>query len=164
MLSIIIPTYNERETICPLIEAILQQVPSKILQEIIIIDDNSPDGTALLVEKKQYPYVKIVPRKEKGLVSAIATGIKLARGKQIMWFDADLYMIPAYITSMHEKLEQGYDAVIASRYVAGGADRRNVLRKYSSLYINSFAQFILKMPFTDYTSGIIMCNADKLKK
>lgn len=163
MLSIIIPTYNERESICPLIEDILNKTPKNILQEILIIDDNSKDGTAALVKNKQYPLVKIIQREEKGLASAINTGIKQVQGTHVLWFDADLYMIPDYIKIMHEKCQQGYDAVIASRYVLYGSDQRKALRKYTSLLLNKLAKILLKTPFTDFTSGIIMCDARKLQ-
>lgn len=163
LLSIIIPTYNERETICSLIEDILQSTMPNIPIEILIIDDQSPDGTASLIQNKNYPSVRVISRQEKGLVSAIRTGINLARGTHIMWFDADLYMIPPCIPELYNKCLEGYAAVIASRYTKNGSDHRHFLRSYTSLAINKFAQYLLKLPFTDYTSGIILCNAARLK-
>ena len=121
-LSIVIPTYNERENIVPLIERIekcLKDIPI----EILVVDDNSPDGTADLAEElgKKYGNIRVLRRGEKlGLGSAVSQGINQSRGKVIAIMDADLQHPPELLPKMLEKIKEGYDVVIASRYVKGG--------------------------------------------
>jgi len=121
-LSIVIPTYNERENIVPLIERIekcLKDIPI----EILVVDDNSPDGTADLAEDmgNRYGNVKVIRRDMRlGLGSAIACGINYARGHVIAIMDADLQHPPELLPEMLKRIKEGYDVVIASRYVMGG--------------------------------------------
>ncbi len=123
LVSIIVPTYNEAENIPTLLERIHKAL-NHINYEIIIVDDNSPDGTAEIAKKlsKKYPIKVIVRPGKLGLASAVIEGFKNASGKYIVVMDADLQHPPEFIPEMVKKLESGYDIVIASRYVKGGKD------------------------------------------
>ena len=119
--SVVVPTYNEAENIkklIPLLDSVLKDYD----HEIIIVDDNSPDGTAKAAKKlaEQYP-VKILKREKKlGLASAILYGFMNANGDVLGVIDADLQHPPELLGEMAKKIEDGYDIVIASRYVEGG--------------------------------------------
>lgn len=123
LISIIVPTYNEAENIPILVERIHKALGG-MEYEILIIDDSSPDGTAEVARKlsERYP-VKVVVRPGKlGLSTAVVEGFKLAKGDYIVVMDADLQHPPEVIPQMVRKLDEGYDVVIASRYVKGGRD------------------------------------------
>ncbi|MEM3926569.1 MAG: polyprenol monophosphomannose synthase [Desulfurococcaceae archaeon] len=118
--SVILPTYNERENITKLIPMIAE-VLRNYRYEIIVVDDNSPDGTAEIALKlaEKYP-VKVIKRPSKlGLTSAIYEGISNSSGKYIVIMDADLQHPPEVIPSLIMGLER-CDLVVASRYVKGG--------------------------------------------
>lgn len=122
MISIVSPTYNESENIRLLIKRI-SQVMSRRKYEIIVVDDNSSDGTVEVAKalSKAYP-VKILVRNGKfGLASAILTGFKHAKGSIIGVIDADLQHPPEYLLEFVKAIEQNdYDVAIGSRYTNGG--------------------------------------------
>ncbi|MBI4149444.1 polyprenol monophosphomannose synthase [Candidatus Woesearchaeota archaeon] len=116
--SAIIPTYNERENLRPLLKriaAVLRQY------EVIIVDDGSPDGTGLLAEQlaAQYPVRCIHRSGKQGLGSAVAAGCAHARSEIIVVMDADLSHPPERIPVLVAHLK-GSDIAIASRYCPGG--------------------------------------------
>ena len=121
-LSIVVPTYNEAENIRELIER--TEVSLKGLDfEIIVVDDSSPDGTAEIAEElgKAHGNVKVVKRPKKmGLASAVLEGVKAARHDFVAVMDADLQHPPELLPKLLEKAREGYDVVIASRYIEGG--------------------------------------------
>jgi dolichol-phosphate mannosyltransferase len=121
-LSIIIPTYNERENLKELVERIFSSLKGSKF-ELIIVDDNSPDGTGELADKlaSKHKNMTVVHRQGKlGLGTAVMDGIKAADGEIIGVMDADLQHPPELLKTMLEKAEGGADIVIASRYVKGG--------------------------------------------
>jgi len=119
--SIVVPTYNERDNLGELFERI-----SKALRdydyEIIVVDDDSPDETWRFAEglSKQYPVRVIRRTKEKGLSSAVIRGFKEASGDVFVVMDADLQHPPEKIPELIKAIENGADIAIASRYVPGG--------------------------------------------
>ena len=122
MLSIILPTYQEEENILELVARINQSLNS-YSYELVVVDDNSPDGTAKLAEElnKTYGNIRVLKRPRKiGLASAIVDGIEIARGDVIAVMDADLQHTPELLPEMLRKIKEGYDVVVASRYVDGG--------------------------------------------
>jgi dolichol-phosphate mannosyltransferase len=120
-LSVIIPTYNEKDNIEPLV-ARIHQALSGCDYEIVIVDDSSRDGTRELAANlvKQYPIKLCVRREEKGLATAVIYGIKQASGDIIGVMDADLQHPPEVLPSLYKAMENGADMVFASRYVKGG--------------------------------------------
>jgi len=122
MLSVIVPTYNERENIVELIERI-EAALKEIIFEVIVVDDGSPDGTADAAEELNdiYGNVRVHRRPGKmGLASAIMDGINLAKSDVVAVIDADLQHPPEFLPEMLSKIMKGYDLIVASRYVEGG--------------------------------------------
>lgn len=162
MISIIIATYNEKETILEMIHRIQAYIPDPL--EIIVVDDDSPDGTWKHVADLQDPRVRLIRRTgEKGLASAILRGILESRGDLIGWWDADMLMCPARVPVMVERLS-GCDIVIGSRYVDGGADRRRPVRVVTSAMLNWLANLVLGNGIRDYDSGFVLMKRSVLQQ
>ena len=120
--SVIIPTYNERDNLEELFERISNALKGYDY-EIIVVDDDSPDRTWEFAQKlsERYP-VKVVRRTdEKGLSSAVIRGFREAGGDVFVVMDADLQHPPEKIPELVKAIENGADIAIASRYVPGGA-------------------------------------------
>lgn len=153
-ISIILPTYKEAETIEMLIISIMEVVKPF---EIIVVDDDSPDGTWKVVEelRKKYPNLVLLRRiEEKGVATAIREGCNRAKGDVILWMDADFSMHPGYISAITDKIGE-YDVVVGSRYVNGGKDSRSLDRIITSRLLNGFASLVLSRSIRDYTSGLV---------
>jgi dolichol-phosphate mannosyltransferase len=120
-ISIIVPTYKERENIPPLVERTDQALDGRDY-EIVFVDDNSQDGTEELVAtlSKQYPVRVMVRKDEKGLASAVVHGIDHTEGGTIVVMDADLQHPPEVLPALLNSVNNGVDIAIASRYVPGG--------------------------------------------
>ena len=119
-LSVILPTYNERENL-PELVAQIRRLPIEV--ECVIVDDNSPDGTGELADQlaSKDPMIKVIHRSRKaGLASAVYAGLSKASAPYVAVMDADLQHPPHLLTQMLRALEDGYDVVVASRYVRGG--------------------------------------------
>src|SRR3989344_8386689 len=152
--SVVLPSYNERENIIEAIERISKSLGSR-LKEIIIVDDNSPDGTGQLVEEYGHPKVRLIRRiDEKGLASALARGVEEAKGSYVVWMDCDLGLPPEDVPKLLESLKE-HDVVIGSRYAPGGKDNRTKTRALMSTIFNVYAQLVLGFQAKDYTSGFI---------
>lgn len=119
--SIIVPTYNERDNITPLVEQ-LHSALSSYRYEVVFVDDNSRDGTIETATSLSAKYpVRIVVRKDKrGLASAVVDGFGYATGGIIGVMDADLQHPPNVVPSLVKAVKDGADIAIASRYVKGG--------------------------------------------
>lgn len=158
-ISVVFPSYNERENIDKAIDRVQRTLCENLL-EIIIVDDNSPDETWKLVEELNHPKVKLIRRiNEKGLASALATGVEKAGGNIIVWMDCDLGLPPEQIPKLVEKLED-HDLAIGSRFVGIGKDLRKRWITNCSRIINLFAQLVLGSHIKDYTSGFIAVKRD----
>ncbi len=120
-LSLIVPTYNEADNIPSLLERVNRAL-SGYDYEVIVVDDNSPDGTAEIARKlsAQYPVRVVVRTAERGLASAVVAGFREARGRLLGVIDADLQHPPEMLPDMVKTAADGADVVIASRYVPGG--------------------------------------------
>ncbi len=120
----IIPTYNERDNLEELVRRTSAACSAtKMGHEIVIVDDNSPDGTGALAEELGKSFsVKVVHRAGKlGLSTAVLEGFKAASGSVLVVMDADLSHPPEKISEMVERITKGgADMVIGSRYVPGG--------------------------------------------
>ncbi len=152
MVSIVIPTYQERESIVDLIESLYREIQLPL--EVIVVDDDSPDGTADKVAELDFPNLILIRRKARGLAGAFHRGILEARGNIIGWMDADLSMPTLVMKKLIDQLDE-VDIAIGSRYVEGGSDNRHPLRTWSSRLINSFARVVLGGNIRDYDSGFI---------
>jgi glycosyltransferase involved in cell wall biosynthesis len=156
VISIVLATFNERELIRTTITELLKEAPAAM--EIIVVDDDSPDGTASIAAGLDLPNVKVIRRRgTRGLASAFNRGIIESRGDIVGWMDADMCMPPAMIPKMYRKIvDEGYDLVIGSRYAEGGQDDRAPLRTLSSRAINGFARLVLGYGIRDYDSGFVL--------
>lgn len=155
-LIIVIPTYNEAGNIEELVRKI-HALPLK--PSVLIIDDNSPDGTSDIVEKlkPRYPQLDLISRKGKfGLASAYKEGFQYALGKGydlIVQMDGDFSHSPDSILEMADLIGQ-YDLVVGSRYVEnGGALSWGLGRILMSRLGNIYAKTLLHIPINDLTSG-----------
>ena len=164
-LTIVLPTYNERENIInlvPQISGVLRK--NKISYEILVIDDNSPDGTAQIAKKMNG--VRVISRERKmGIGSAYRCGFDNAKGRIIVTMDADLSHNPKYLPDLVRKINEGYDAAIGSRYVEGGdIVGWGVKRKLTSGIANGLTHFFLGIPVADVTSGYRAYKRELLKQ
>jgi dolichol-phosphate mannosyltransferase len=153
--SIILPTYKERDNIVELIQAIFGHLPiDQFDLEVVVVDDNSPDGTAEVVCQNfgDEPRVKLFVRtEERGLATAIRYGIDHSSGEILVFMDTDFNHDPALIPQMIKFLEY-YDLIIGSRFVmAGGMEDR--FRQFSSLIYNYGIRLLFKTPVHDNLSG-----------
>lgn len=127
--TIIIPTYNESENIQALVRQIFEVAKTikKHAINILVVDDNSPDGTADLVRDLQpkYPHLHLITGKKEGLGKAYLRGMNYASSKlaaEVMFeMDADFSHDPKEIPAFLAKIDEGYDLVIGSRYIPGGS-------------------------------------------
>jgi dolichol-phosphate mannosyltransferase len=163
----VLPTFNERGNIVDLIDAIETQiVPSGIDLQIVVVDDNSPDGTAALVrERALKPGSNIqvhLRTEESGLASAIKYGIHKSSGDIIVVMDTDFNHDPKMILQMVEFLKY-YDIVIGSRFVMGGGMEEEWRYKYSFLY-NLFVRVTIRTQIQDNLSGFFAMRRDKLMR
>ncbi|MBC8161733.1 MAG: polyprenol monophosphomannose synthase [Roseiflexaceae bacterium] len=154
--TVIIPTYNERENIIPLVERVLALPRFRVL----VVDDGSPDGTGELVRglAQQNDRIGLLARRSKlGLGTAYLAGFKraLAEGAQfICEMDADFSHDPAYLPELLRAAETSYDLVLGSRYVQGGGTADwGAVRKLISRGGNLYAGLILGLPVRDATGG-----------
>lgn len=156
-LTVILPTYNERDNIPILIAGILSAVQTSV--KVLVVDDNSPDGTSEVVAEiaAREPRVLLLRRTtERGLTSAIWAGIRAADTDAVSWMDCDLAMPPETIPLLLERLAAGADVVVGSRYVRGGSDPgHSLMARAFSVLINTFASSLLGWRVRDYTSGFV---------
>lgn len=123
-LSIVVPTYKEKENISKLFDRLFKVFKThKINGEIIVVDDDSQDGTTEVVNKysKTHPVKIIVRKEERGLASACIEGFKSAKGDILLVMDADLQHPPEKIPELINAIKNGADIAVGSRYVEGGS-------------------------------------------
>jgi dolichol-phosphate mannosyltransferase len=157
--TVILPTYNERDNIRPLIERTLAAVNGWAI-EVLVVDDNSPDGTWQIVYdlSERDARIRLCRRTtERGLTSAIWHGIQHASGEVVLWMDCDLSMPPESIPDLLAQFASPtVDVAIGSRYVPGGRDIGHSLTgQLFSRAINLFAGLLLGFQVRDYTSGFV---------
>ena len=163
--SVILPTLNEKGHILKLIEEISYIFKTyKKEYEIIVVDDNSNDGTFEIVKNYQIDksYLKVILRtnKKKNLAESINEGILVSKFENIIWLDADFQHPPKYIKNFIEKSKK-YDAIISSRfldkserYFNNDKFKKQINENQSYLY-NKLCRIFLFRDITDYTSGYI---------
>ena len=163
--SVILPTLNENGHIASLILAIEKILKlNKKVFEIIIIDDNSTDGTIdtvkSLVQQNNNLKLNVRINLKKNLAESINLGIKLARYENIIWMDADFQHPPKYLEEFIKKSDQ-YDAVICSRFLKESEryfedeSLNKHINENQSYFFNQICKMFLYKDITDYTSGYI---------
>lgn len=156
-LSIVIPTYNERENIAVFIPQLAREFRD-VGHEIIVVDDSSSDGTADAVRamSRELPQLRLLSRPAKlGVGSALRDGYNAARGAVILSSDADLAFAPADLRELFEAIRSGHDLAVGSRHSAssgrdiptwGGWGRYLVSRMG-----NRFLRLVFRVPLDDFS-------------
>ncbi|MDO5296018.1 MAG: polyprenol monophosphomannose synthase [bacterium] len=158
-ISLVVPTYNERENLPLLLDKIFAALHKyNISGEVVVVDDNSPDGTADLAEElgKTYP-VRVVRREGKlGLSSAVIAGWNAALGELVGVIDADLSHDPNILPDMVYSITHGgADVALGSRYIpGGGVSNWPWYRRITSLVAVLMGRLIA--PVNDVTSGYMV--------
>lgn len=175
--SIILPTYNERDNIGDLIDAIHQALMGggddrPLRYEVLVMDDNSPDGTADLVRRRfgldaagvscrgDATLRLHVRTHDKGLANSIRDGLERAAGRTLVVMDTDFNHDPALIPQMVDLLRY-YDLVIGSRFVMRGG-MEDIARYRLSLLYNMFIRFLFQTQIQDNLSGFFAVRRDRL--
>ncbi|MFH1709918.1 MAG: polyprenol monophosphomannose synthase [bacterium] len=166
MLSIIVPTYNEARNIEELLTRLFSALkPNYTPYEVLVIDDNSPDGTARIAEALKSKFdLRVVNRPRKiSLASAVINGFKLAAGDILCVMDADLSHPPEAIPEMYKVISGGdVDIVIGSRCVEeGGATNWPWYRRFGSTFAQLLARPVTRV--NDSTSGFFMIKKSVLE-
>jgi dolichol-phosphate mannosyltransferase len=168
-ITIVTPTYNEAENLPKLVSALFS-LPLDL--NVLIVDDNSPDGTGKIADElaQKFPgRVEVLHRPGKmGLRSAYLNGFqKILDGdsQALVQMDADFSHDPSALVEM-EKLLESCDVVLGSRYVNGGSvDKRwPIWRKSLSAFGNFYARTILRLPLHDVTTGYRMWRRETLQR
>jgi dolichol-phosphate mannosyltransferase len=154
---VVLPTYNEAENISNVLQLVRESLPEA---SVLVVDDNSPDGTADLAEKagEQLGQIEVMRRAGKaGLGSAYRDGFRwgLEEGYEaLVEMDSDLSHDPKSLPNLVGPLQTGHDVVIGSRYVPGGSiPDWSASRRLISRGGNVFAAFMLGLPVKDSTAG-----------
>ncbi|MDB3888354.1 glycosyltransferase [Candidatus Pelagibacter sp.] len=157
--SIILSTYNEALIINKTINEIFSTIDNV---EIVLVDDNSNDGTLEKVNSINNKNLKVFSRQSRGLASAFLLGMINTDGDLIGWTDSNMPQLTHHFNEMIKKLNE-YDVVLLSRYVDGGGDQRSKMRILSSKIINFICRLILGSEIKDYTSSIFLMRREVLK-
>ena len=163
--SVVLPTYNEADNILPLIEAILKDAPDDRDVEIIVVDDNSPDGTHRIVQSR-YANQKgvrcLLRTKNRGFANSIREGIDTATGEVVVVMDSDFTHDPKEIPKMLH-MEKIFDLVTGSRFCAGG-NMQDKAHYLASFCFNLFLRIILKTQIQDNLGGFFCIQKSKLSE
>ncbi|MBA7536262.1 Undecaprenyl-phosphate mannosyltransferase [subsurface metagenome] len=160
--SVILPTYNEKENIPSLIDAIHNEL-ANYNHEILVVDDNSPDGTYQAVLNLNYPYVQAILRvKNRGLANSIRCGLENAKGSIFIIMDSDFNHRPEDIPFMVEALSH-FDCVVGSRFLYGGrgvGPGRHLL----SWSFNIFLRLVTDGRITDSLYGFLAIHREVIEQ
>lgn len=176
---IIIPTYNEKENIGEMIEVLENKIFPKIKEyemHILVVDDNSPDGTSKIVKDKMeiYKNLRLSVDEKNGLGNAYKRGIdfsiKEMGADAVIKMDGDFQHNPDYVLDLIEKYRTGYEYVIGSRFTKGGYIPREwgLYRKLLSKYGGLCTRIILFFPkigiVSDVSSGLTLASVKNVLK
>ena len=153
--SIIVCTYNEAKYI----ENTITELEKNISDlEIVIVDDNSFDGTAEIIKQlnRNNKYKVVFRKKSRSLASAFVRGLAKTTGDNIGWIDTNMSELAPKFTEMASELESNNDLILMSRFVNGGGDDRIFIRSFCSKYFNLLCRTILRTPIKDFTSSIFL--------
>ncbi|MFL2883196.1 MAG: glycosyltransferase [Pelagibacteraceae bacterium] len=161
--SLILCTFNEKNYIENSIRLINENIDNC---EIIIVDDNSNDGTLEILDKIKsiYNFKLFVRKNERGLASAQLKGFMEASGDYLGTVDVNSKDQILYFKKLILELNEGYDIASLSRYLKNGGDQRIMIRSLSSRLINLVCKILLRIPFTDFTSGIFLMRKNVLNE
>ena len=165
LFSLVIPTFKEAKNVAKIVEQLSNLLDEFLLgdYELIVVDDNSPDGTWEIAQKLMplYPQLRVMRRgDEKGLSTAVIRGWQAARGEVLGVIDADLQHPPELLEKLWGEIKRGGDMAIASRHVeGGGVSDWSVIRRFLSRGAQTMGLIILPEVIgrvTDPMSGYFM--------
>ena len=168
IVSVVLATYNERENIALIIESIHRHLEGYNI-EIVVVDDNSPDGTYDIASEINLSCLKTIQRtSRRGLASAIRLGLENTNGKLIVVMDADFDHSPVYLPIMLKELAD-CDCVSASRFISGGKPK-GLIRGFFSRIFDLFIKKLIGSNLSDHLFGFFVirkealeaCNYDKI--
>jgi len=160
--SVIVPCFNEAGNIMPLINSIHEEL-SFVRHQIVVVDDNSPDGTFDIVKNADLEYVKPILRMtDPSLAKSIRTGLENADGDVFVVMDSDFNHQPKYLSFMVKNLEY-YDCVTASRFMYGGAMGSRARHILSWLF-NVFVRVVTRKFVTDSLYGYFSIKRETMEK
>ena len=158
-LALVVPTYNERDRLSELVRVIFEVYRSAGVDgELVIVDDNSPDGTGRLADQLalQFP-IRVIHRQGKlGLGTAVIDGFNASDAEYVGVIDADLSHPPELVPRMLRAIQEAHaDIVIGSRYIPGGGTKNWEL---SRVLMSKFACLLARglTPVKDVTSGFFL--------
>ncbi len=154
-ISIILPCYNEGESLKTLVPALRSRYPEA---EIIVADDGSRDGSAAIAEERGARVVRSPYNQGNG--AAIKNGARAARGEILVFMDADGQHAPEDVARLLERLEQGFDMVVGAREAESQA---SFGRWAANGFYNWLSSWMVGHPIADLTSGMRAVRADKFK-
>jgi dolichol-phosphate mannosyltransferase len=167
------PTYNEAGNVADLMRAAVLNVCNCGVRdvEVIVVDDDSPDltwqiaGSTVIADVP----VRVLRRMtDHGLTASLNEAIAAAANEVIVWFDCDFSQPPECIPQLLEKIREGYDVAVNSRYLPGGGENRSgdgsTLHLLLSRCLNYLLRHILNPAFTDYTSGFIAARREVFRE
>jgi len=171
---IVLPTYNEKENIMPILKAILKQQKKVTGYQlhVLVVDDSSPDGTGEIVKKhsKTHQTIHLLTGQKQGLGAAYIRGFRYAlkelHADVLIEMDADFSHNPNDLPKLLKEIDDGYDFVIGSRYIPGGSIPANwsLLRKSNSKWGNIFARRVAGLTaINDCTGGFRAINKSLIK-
>lgn len=160
--SVVLPTYNEVGNIVELVEAISAQMPANVDYEIIVVDDNSPDGTyeAVRTGCTSPRVIPVLRTTDRGFAKSIRAGIERSSGDTIVIMDTDFTHNPAVVPVMLH-LSKMFNVVIGSRFSAGGS-MPDVPHYLASLVYNWFLRGLLRTQIQDALSGYLCIRRETL--
>lgn len=166
---VIIPTYNEAENILNLVPEVLKHSDSNFNWNVLVVDDNSPDGTASMVKSLNSNNVFLIEREKKsGLGTAYVTGFKFAIEKSfdyVFEMDADFSHDPKYLPTFIELIEKGYDLIVGSRYINGvSVVNWPISRLLLSYFANIYTRVITGLKVKDTTAGFMCYRVSSLSQ
>jgi len=163
-ISVVIPTFNESENLPILLQRVSTAL-SDVLHEVVVVDDDSPDGTWRIAEglATTYPQLRVIRRIDaKGLSSAVTTGMLQSRGSVLVVMDADLQHDEAILPEMyHQVANEGHDVAVGSRETEGGSyGEWSTSRKLVSFGAKLLAKWALGPQVKDPMSGFFALSRD----
>lgn len=165
LVSVILPTYNESGNIVGLVTEIIKHIPVTWEYEVIVVDDNSPDGTYPLVRDSftNNPKVRPILRTvDRGFAKSIRAGIEAATGDKVIVMDTDFTHDPVEIPVLLH-LSECFDIVSGSRFCAGGR-MQSVKHYLASFVYNLLIRLILRTQIQDNLGGYYVIERQKLMK
>jgi dolichol-phosphate mannosyltransferase len=162
LVSVILPAYNEKDNVLPLILEVHKCIESRP-HEILLVDDNSPDGTYQAALDLRLPYLKPILRTEnRGLANSIKRGIEEAAGDIIVVMDSDFNHNPSYLPFMLDSLKY-YDCVTASRFLYGGG-MASAIRRIASWFFNIMVRLATGGAINDNLYGYFAIKSTVINK